>query len=112
MLRLRQSRRLLSSVSLDRLVPGAGQEIAQDTAVVLLILDHQYPSRHAVSLCASTRTGKLKQKVEPFPAAASTQMRPPCISTMRLAMESPNPVPLFFRALELSAWRNASKIFS
>ena len=30
----------------------------------------------------------------------STQMRPPCSSTMRLAIESPRPVPPFLRVLE------------
>ena len=41
------------------------------------------------------RTGKLNENVEPLPRVDSTQMRPPCSSTMRLAMASPSPVPPF-----------------
>ena len=38
--------------------------------------------------------GRLKQKVEPRPAPAdSSQIRPPCVSTMRRARASPRPVP-------------------
>jgi hypothetical protein len=49
-----------------------------------MILDHQNPLVHIAPLYRSTRTGSLNQKVEPFPRLDSTQMRPPCISAMRL----------------------------
>src|SRR5215475_2806966 len=39
-------------------------------------------------------------------------MRPPCISTISLAMARPSPVPPLARVLELSTWRNFSKIRS
>jgi hypothetical protein len=67
---------------------------------------------HLVPLGRPTRIGSVNQKVEPFPGLDSTQMRPPCISTIRLAMESPRPVPPFFRVLELSTCWNSSKIFA
>ena len=62
--------------------------------------------------CRSTRTGSANRKVEPRPRADSTQIRPPCISTIRLAMARPSPVPPFFRVLELSACWNSSKILA
>jgi hypothetical protein len=39
-------------------------------------------------------------------------MRPPCISTISLAMARPSPVPPLARVFELSTWRNFSKIRS
>src|SRR5262245_29295351 len=45
-------------------------------------------------------------KVEPLPKADSTQMRPPCISTICLAMASPSPVPPLAFVRELSTWVN------
>src|SRR5215470_9131631 len=38
-------------------------------------------------------SGKLKLKVEPFPASLSTQIFPPCSSTNFLASVNPSPVP-------------------
>ena len=58
---------------------------------------------HATATCCSTRTGTVKENVEPFPTAESTQIRPPCISMMRLEIASPKPVPPFLRVIELSA---------
>ena len=49
-------------------------------------------------------------KVEPLPSVDSTQMRPPCISTICLAMASPRPVPPLALVLELSTWWNCSKM--
>ena len=37
--------------------------------------------------------GRQKAKVEPTPNWLSTQMRPPCVSTIDLAMDSPSPEP-------------------
>jgi hypothetical protein len=44
-----------------------------------------------------------KSNVEPWPGCDSTQIRPPCISMMRLDMASPKPVPPFLRVMALSA---------
>src|SRR5579862_5081740 len=41
----------------------------------------------------STATGMVNENVLPDPTSLSTQMRPPCASTMPLAMERPSPVP-------------------
>src|SRR5215207_3427389 len=56
------------------------------------------------------RTGISKAKVEPRPSVDSTQMRPPCSSTIRLAMLNPSPVPPFSRVLDVSACWNSSKM--
>ena len=88
--------RLLAVLGLDHLVAGAGQQIAQDLPVVLLVLDHQNALGHACLACRSTVIGSVKEKVEPWPGADSTQIRPPCISTMRLEIARPRPVPPFF----------------
>ena len=37
--------------------------------------------------------GRVKLKVLPTPNSLSTQMRPPCISTMDLTIDKPKPVP-------------------
>ena len=47
-----------------------------------------------------------------FPSSDSTQIVPPCISTMRLAIDRPSPVPPFFLVVELSACWNSSKILA
>src|ERR1700735_5299147 len=38
-------------------------------------------------------SGTEKENFDPAPTSLSTQRRPPCTSTMCLAMESPRPVP-------------------
>src|SRR5262249_59868716 len=91
--------------------PDACYQVAPDAPVVFLILDYQNALAHAASFCCSTRTGSVNQNVEPFPRLDSTQTRPPCISTMRLTMDSPRPVPPLGRVLGLSACWNSSKIF-
>ena len=58
----------------------------------------------------SARVGSSIWKVEPLPTIDSTQMRPPCISTICLAMASPRPVPPLAFVLELSTWWNWSKM--
>ncbi len=64
---------------------------------------------HTASSCRSARTGNANVNVDPFPALDSTQIRPPCSSTMRLAMDRPSPVLPCFLALWLSACWNSSK---
>src|SRR5262249_62094062 len=58
---------------------------------------------HAASTCRSTITGSVKVNVEPWPGCDSTQIRPPCISMMRLDIASPKPVPPLLRVMALSA---------
>jgi hypothetical protein len=53
--------------------------------------------------CRSIFVGTVNENVEPLPGIDSTQMRPPCISTIRFDMASPSPVPPFFLVIELSA---------
>jgi dienelactone hydrolase len=80
---------------------------ADDLAIIRLILDHQNALAHADSTCRSTITGSVKVNVEPWPDCDSTQIRPPCISMMRLEIASPNPVPPFFLVMALSACWNS-----
>jgi len=95
--------RLLAVLHLRDLKIGRGQHIANDLPIIRLILYHQNALGHASSTCRSTITGSVKVKVEPCPGCDSTQIRPPCISMMRLDMASPKPVPPFLRVIALSA---------
>jgi hypothetical protein len=52
------------------------------------------------------------KNVEPLPGSDDTQMRPPCMLTMRLAIARPSPVPPFVFVEEPSACWNSSKIFA
>src|SRR6266542_686543 len=96
---------------LDDLIADTRQQVTHDAPVILFVLDDQDPLAHGTSLCRSTRTGSVNQKVEPVPRPDSTHIRPPCISMILLAMVSPRPVPPFTRVLELSACWNSSKTF-
>src|SRR5215467_3242672 len=58
--------------------------------------------RHTLPLRISARIGSSIWKVEPFPGVDSTEIRPPCISTISFAMASPNPVPPLALVFELS----------
>src|SRR5262245_44345261 len=93
---------------LDQIKPGTGQEIAQDAAIVLHVLDDQNPFAHAVGLCSVTRIGRTMLKVEPAPSAECTSMCPPCKPTRRRAIDRPSPVPPFWRVLLLSTCWNSS----
>ncbi len=88
-------------------VVGSGKHVANDLAIILLVFDYQNALAHAGSTCRSTRTGSLKENVEPWPTCDSTQILPPCISMMRLDMASPKPVPPFLRVIVLSACWNS-----
>ena len=46
----------------------------------------------------------VKLKVLPSPDLLSTQISPPIISTRRLLMARPRPVPPYLRVVEVSAW--------
>src|SRR6516225_12177640 len=100
--------RLLAVFRLGDLIVGRGKHVANDLATIRLVLDHQNALAHAVgSTCRSTMTGSVKVNVEPWPGCDSTQIRPPCISMIRLEMASPNPVPPFFLVMALSACWNS-----
>src|SRR6516164_6161717 len=101
------SERLLAVLGLRDLIVSRGEHIANDLAIIWLVLDHQNALAHAASTCRSTTTGSVKVKVEPCPGWDSTQILPPCISMMRLDMASPNPVPPFLRVMALSACWNS-----
>ena len=85
--------RLLAVLGLDHLVAGAGQQIAQDLPVVLLVLDHQNALAHGWPRLSFDRDGKRECEGRALPELDSTQILPPCISMMRLEMASPSPVP-------------------
>src|SRR6516162_2746595 len=101
------SERLLAVLGLRDLIVSRGEHIANDLAIIRLVLDHQNALAHAASTCRSTITGSVNANVEPFPGWDSTQILPPCISMMRLDMASPNPVPPFLRVMALSACWNS-----
>src|SRR5262249_793594 len=92
----------LAICGLDDRVPCAGQKVAQHAAQIFLVFDDEDALCHGVNLENSARVGSSIRKVDPFPSTDSTQMRPPCISTISLAMASPRPVPPFAFVLELS----------
>src|SRR6266852_5874643 len=97
----------------NHVVSGVSQKIAQDLSIVFLVLDHENSFGHARSTCCcSTLTGRVIEKVAPLPISDSTQMRPPCSSMIRRAMDNPSPVPPFFLVAELSACWNSSKILA
>src|SRR6516164_4208702 len=98
---------LLAVLGLGDLVVGTGKRIADNLTIVLLALNHQDALAHAASTCRSTMTGSVKANVEPWPTCDSTQIRPPCISMIRLEMASPKPVPPFFLVMALSACWNS-----
>src|SRR5262249_5744740 len=83
------------------------EHIADNLATIRLVLDHQNALAHAASTCRSTMIGSENAKSEPRPGWDSTQIRPPCISMMRLDMASPRPVPSFLRVMALSACWNS-----
>src|SRR5262245_57028420 len=75
---------------------------AEDAAQVVLVFDDQDALAHAMALRSSATMGSSIWKVAPSPSLDSTQMRPPCISTICLAMARPRPVPPLALVLELS----------
>jgi hypothetical protein len=67
--------------------------IAQDAAQIYLIFDDKNVRRHVVVLASRARIGSSVRNVANFPSVDSPWMRPPCISTICLAMASRRPVP-------------------
>src|SRR5215475_12277331 len=103
-------KRLLAVLGFRDFVIGASEHIADNLAIIRLILDHQNTLAHAAgSTCRSTMTGSVKANVEPWPGWDSTQILPPCISMMRFDIARPRPVPPFLRVIALSACWNSWK---
>src|SRR5262249_2975621 len=94
--------RLFAVLGLADFIAGFGQHIADDLAIIRLVL-HQNALAHTASTWRSTRTGTVNENVEPWPSVESIQIRPPCISIMCLEIARPKPVPPFLRVIELSA---------
>src|ERR1700730_15183719 len=88
--------------SLQYLETGIGEQIVENTSIVLGILDDEYALAHAACLRSSARIGKKMVKVEPVPGVERRSMRPPCAVSRRRAIESPSPVPPFCRVMLLS----------
>src|SRR6185369_11301005 len=80
----------------------------QDASKVFLVLDHENALGHSATFLHSARVGNSIRKTEPLPRVDSTQMRPPCISTICLEIARPKPVPPLALVLELSTWWNCS----
>src|SRR5262245_14067251 len=95
--------RLLAVFGLGDLIISGSQHIADDLAIIRLVLDDQNTLAPGASTWRSTMNGRVKANVEPCPGCDSTQILPPCISMMRLDMASPKPVPPFLRVMALSA---------
>jgi hypothetical protein len=110
LMRGRGRQRRLAVANLEYFVPGIGKKIAKNYTIILLILDHENAFGHMCPTCCSTLTGTSMKNVEPKPGADFTQIRPPCIATMRCEIDRPSPVPLFDFVEELSACWNSSKI--
>src|SRR5262249_1502633 len=91
---------------LKQFVAGTRQQVAHDLPVVLGVFDDKDALRHAAPInssgASSTRTGSVTRKVAPRPSSEATEIVPPCISTMRLEIAKPKPVPPFLRVFELS----------
>src|SRR5258708_25609072 len=112
MMRGSGDQRLLAIADLDDVESGMGKKITEDLPIVLLVLDHKNAFGHAFPTCCSTLTGPSKKNVEPQPGADSSQIRPPCIATIRLAIDRPSPVPPFALVEEPSACWNSSNILT
>src|SRR5262245_28923132 len=97
---------------LDDLVAGALQRKTRDLPQVLLVLDDEYAMGHAAAPETCVRTGSSMRKVDPWPTTDSTEMRPPCISIISLAIASPSPVPPLVLVIMFSTWWNLSKMHS
>src|SRR6267143_512699 len=76
------------------LVAVLAQVQAQAQGDRAIVFDDQDASHHAA--------GRITRKVRPSPILLSSSMRPPCSSTIFLAMASPRPVPSVWRESRLS----------
>src|SRR5262249_25147175 len=99
--------RLLGVFGLGDFTIDTAKQIANNLAIIFLVLHYQYAFAHACTTCRSAMTGSVNAKVEPWPGSDSTQIRPPCISMIRFDIASPRPVPPFFLVIALSACWNS-----
>ena len=111
-LRSRHRERLLAVVGFNHQKASACEQVAKDLPIVLLILNDEYRLVHYRAACHSIRAGAVNENVAPAPGLESTQMRPPCISTMRFAIARPRPEPILVFVIEPSTCRNSSKILA
>src|SRR5262245_58837707 len=58
---------LFAAFDFRDLIIGWGQHIADDLAIIRLVLDHQNALAHAASTCRSTMTGSVKENVDLWP---------------------------------------------
>src|SRR6476620_3390860 len=96
--------------SLDKLIVRCRKEIAEDLSVVLCIFDHENAFAHAAAIPSLILIGIVTLKVDPDPGTDTMPIVPPCISTIRLEIARPRPVPPFLRVLLSSTCWNSSKI--
>src|SRR5215475_353879 len=93
---------LMPSVAIDH----CSMQVPLRSPVLLVARGLASETSHDASFRRSARVGSSIWKVEPLPEVDSTQLRPPCISTICLAMASPRPVPPLAFVRELSTWWN------
>ena len=63
-----RSKSFLAIFSFGDLIIGGGKHIANNLAIVLLVLHHQNAFAHGVWTCCSTWTGSVIENVEPLPS--------------------------------------------
>src|SRR5262249_42097392 len=95
------------------------EELGVHLAIVLEVVHHEderagllargraarLPLRHHR---LRSRTGRVRVKVEPWPATLCSSTRPSIMTARRRQMARPRPAPPYSRAGELSAWRKSS----
>ena len=90
----------LAILRLHRLIAHHLEGVAQQLAAVVVVFDDQY--QFVCHGCSAN----VKVNVDPLPGSLSTQIRPPCISAMRLASARPSPVPSRFAPSSLcTCWK-------
>src|SRR5581483_661061 len=99
------------------------EQLHQEVAVPIGVVDNQnlfslhhpvpfktpYPSRLAVS-CALYAIGSVIMNFDPLPASLSAAMSPPMSCANFFTSARPRPVPPYLRVVDMSAWRNSSKM--
>src|SRR5712692_10871806 len=88
--------------------PGLCQRLLHEPRLTWIVLDEEDVAPlsqhlHAASCCAPI-AGSVNLNVDPFRGSDSTQIRPPCCSTIFLQMANPIPVPSYSSRL-WSRWK-------
>src|SRR5262249_12708272 len=106
----------IRSVHRDEHRVGVLQDLDEEVAVELLILHHEdaLARAHAPARASarSRTSGSVRVKAEPLPSSLSATTCPPSSRARRRTMASPSPVPPWRRVLDMSTWRNSSKMYS